>query len=146
MFPHFDEVTAWELGCALRNAALTHDIAVTIDIRRGEQQLFFVAMPGTRPVNADWARRKRNVVELLHRSSYAVGLELRRDESSLESSMGLPTRDYAAHGGCFPVRVTGCGVVGTVTVSGLPQREDHALVVEVLARMLDHDLTALALD
>jgi uncharacterized protein (UPF0303 family) len=146
VFPRFDESTAWELGCALRDAALAHDVAVTIDIRRGDQILFFHAMPGTNPSNADWARRKRNVVELLHRSSYAVGLEYTSKQGSIEASLGVPTRDYATHGGCFPIRVAGCGPIGTVTVSGLPQREDHELVVEVLARMLDRDPANLALD
>ncbi len=146
VFAHFDESTAWELGCALREAALARDVAVVIDIRRGERILFFAAMPGTNPANADWARRKRNVVELLHRSSYAIGLEQVRDQKSLEISLGLPPRDYASHGGCFPIRVAGCGQIGTVTVSGLPQRDDHALVVETLARMLDRDPANLALD
>ena len=50
--------------------------------------------------------------------------------------MALDPRDYTAHGGCFPIRVRGTGMVGTVTVSGLPQKEDHALVVETLGQVL----------
>jgi uncharacterized protein (UPF0303 family) len=40
---------------------------------------------------------------------------------------------YAAHGGSFPIYVRGTGPVATVTVSGLPQKADHDLVVEALA-------------
>jgi uncharacterized protein (UPF0303 family) len=43
---------------------------------------------------------------------------------------------YAAHGGVFPVIVRGVGPVGTVGVSGLPQAEDHAFVVEQLTSFL----------
>jgi uncharacterized protein (UPF0303 family) len=60
--------------------------------------------------------------------------------------MGLPLRDYADHGGSFPISVKGVGCVGAVTVSGLPQREDHALVVQVLAQMCGVDPSELALE
>ena len=146
VFPHFDASTAWELGVTLREAALARGAAVTIDIRRSEEILFFHAMPGTTPANADWARRKRNVVELLRRSSYAVGLDGRLAGVGIEEKMGLPTRDYACHGGSFPIRVANAGHVGTVTVSGLPQREDHALIVGVIARLLGHDPVLPAFD
>ncbi|MFD0330409.1 heme-binding protein [Streptacidiphilus monticola] len=43
---------------------------------------------------------------------------------------------YAAHGGSFPLLVRGTGPVGTVTVSGLPQLDDHLFVVECLRRFL----------
>ena len=146
VFPHFDASTAWGLGVALREAALARGAAVTIDIRRSEEILFFHAMPGTTPANADWARRKRNVVELLRRSSYAASLDGRLAGVSIEEKMGLPIRDYACHGGSFPIRVASAGHVGTVTVSGLPQREDHALIVGVIARLLGHDPVLLAFD
>ena len=42
-------------------------------------------------------------------------------------------RTCSSHGGSFPLHVAGVGCVGAVTVSGLPQRDDHALVVEALA-------------
>ena len=37
---------------------------------------------------------------------------------------------------CGPVRVADVGVVGTVTVAGLAQADDHALVVEALRTFL----------
>ena len=36
----------------------------------------------------------------------------------------------------MPVRIRDVGVVGTVTVSGLPQVQDHALVVEAMEGVL----------
>ena len=53
--------------------------------------------------------------------------------------------DYAPHGGSFPLIVAGAGVIGSVTVSGLPQRADHELVVEALCAELGADYNALAL-
>lgn len=145
VFPGFDAAIAWEIGVALRAAALRAGAAVTIDIRRGDEILFFHAMPGTTPANADWARRKRNIVELLRRSSYAVGLDSRIKGVSVEEQMGLPRRDFACHGGCFPIRVANVGHVGTITVSGLPQYEDHSLIVGVLSDWLGQPATGIAL-
>ncbi len=132
-FERFGPADAWSLGSALKALAESRGQAVTIEIRLGRELVFFHAMPGTAPANADWARRKRNACELLGRSSYRIGRELVKGGGTLEETMGLPTRDHAAHGGAFPLQVRGMGVVGTVTVSGLPQRADHALIVEVLA-------------
>lgn len=144
-FQDFNADTAWKLGNRLKANAEARGVAVTIEIRVGKELVFFFAMPGVNPGNADWARRKRNVVELLWRSSYGVGLSLQDEESSLEAKMGLPTRDYAPHGGSFPIMVEGVGVVGTVTVSGLPQRDDHAMLVEEIAAMCGVPLAELAL-
>jgi len=134
-FPAFNEETAWQLGTALRELARSRGVAVTVEIRLARETVFFQAMPGTSASNADWARRKRNTVELLGRSSYGVGREHARDGNSLEASMGLPTRDYANHGGAFPITLADGSRVGVVTVSGLPQRDDHAMVVEALAAL-----------
>jgi len=145
VFTRFDGATAWALGSALKAAAEARGVAVTIEIRIARETLFFYAMPGTGPSNADWARRKRNAVDLLQRSSYALGLELKRDNSSLEERLGLATRDHASHGGCFPITLAGTGCIGTVTVSGLPQREDHNMVVEALATLCGVPLHEVAL-
>jgi uncharacterized protein (UPF0303 family) len=57
----------------------------------------------------------------------------------------LPLADFAAHGGSFPLRVAGAGVVGSVTVSGLAQRADHELVVEALCGLLGRNFAELRL-
>jgi len=145
-FLSFDAMTAWAIGTRLREVAAGRGAAVAIDIQLHGHPLFFAAMPGTTPNNVDWIRRKRNVVQRFHRSSYAVGLELQQGQKTLADTIGVELRDYATHGGCFPINLRGTGCVGTITVSGLPQRDDHALVVEVLAEFLGQPLEELALD
>jgi uncharacterized protein (UPF0303 family) len=60
--------------------------------------------------------------------------------------MGLSIREVAPHGGSFPIVVAGVGCVGAATVSGLPQREDHELVVEALAAQCGIEVGELRLD
>jgi uncharacterized protein (UPF0303 family) len=43
-------------------------------------------------------------------------------------------------------QVAGTGCIGTITVSGLPQRADHELIIEVLAEFLEQPLKELALE
>lgn len=145
-FASFTEDTAWELGSRLRALAGERGVAVAIEVRLARETVFFCAMPGTAPANADWARRKRNTVELLARSSYGVGRSLALEDNSLEASMGLPPRDYASHGGSVPIFTSGGACIGAVTVSGLPQRVDHALVVEALAELCGVPLAEIALE
>ncbi|MCX8998250.1 heme-degrading domain-containing protein [Rhizobiaceae bacterium BDR2-2] len=145
IFPSFDENAAFKLGTTLHALAIGNGWGLTIDIRHFDRQLFFAATPGSAPENADWMRRKRNVVNHFHKSSYRVGLETRLKGTTLTERSGLAASDYAAHGGGFPVRIGGTGVIGSITVSGLPQRQDHETVVEVLCGLLGHDHAALAL-
>jgi uncharacterized protein (UPF0303 family) len=140
-----DARVAWELGVRLRTLAEERGLAIAIDVRRFGQPLFYAALEGTTPDNAEWVRRKSNVVARFHRSSYAVGLGLEKKDASLTGSQGLPLADYASHGGSFPLNVNGAGVVGSVTVSGLPQRADHELVVEALCGLLGRDYAELRL-
>jgi uncharacterized protein (UPF0303 family) len=142
----FDNDTAWELGTRIRTLCESRSLALAIEVRMMRETVFFYAMQGTSPENADWVRRKRNTVELMQSSSYAVGRALALEGLTLEQKMGLPLRDYATHGGGFPIRVDGIGGVGAVTVSGAPQREDHAIVVAVLAELCGIPLLEVALD
>jgi uncharacterized protein (UPF0303 family) len=142
-FSSFDYDTAWRLGLSLREIALSRTQSIVIDIRRfgqPHQPLFYTALGGT-PDNARWVQRKSNVVARFHRPSYAIGLLLEQQGRQFAERYSLPDADYAAHGGSFPIHVAGTGIIGAVTVSGLPQREDHNLVIEALCLALqkDHD-------
>jgi len=139
VFSEFDLEVAWKLGSRLRELAVIRQLPVAIDVRKFGQPLFYTAMKGSTPDNADWVRRKGNVVARFHRSSYGVGLALKQTNSNLADKFALPSADFASHGGSFPLKVSRAGVIGSVTVSGLPQRADHELVVEALCAELGRD-------
>lgn len=113
---------------------------MVVDIRRNGQQLFHYALPGSSADNDAWILRKARTVDRYGCSSYLVGLRFAAKGQSFEADSRLDPDTYAAHGGAFPVHVEGVGVVGTVAVSGLPQAEDHRLVVTALERHLDRRL------
>jgi uncharacterized protein (UPF0303 family) len=148
LFPAFDAETAWSLGNTLRAMAVARKAAVVIDIRRfgdPHQQLFYTALAGTNPDNARWVARKAKVVARFHRSSYAAGLYLQEQGVTFEQKYSLPDADYATHGGAFPITVAGAGIVGSVTVSGLPQRADHELAVEGICAEMKLDYASFRL-
>jgi uncharacterized protein (UPF0303 family) len=146
VLPRLDAEAAWQLGMRLRTMAVERSLAVVIDVRRFGQPLFYTALDGATPDNVEWVRRKSNVVARFLRSSYAIGLKDKLKNESIYESQGLPLSDYATHGGSFPLTVAGAGVVGSATVSGLPQRRDHELVVEALCAMLGKDYATLRLN
>jgi uncharacterized protein (UPF0303 family) len=136
VFTRFDNTDAWRLGSAMVAAAVERALPVTIDIRRHGHQLFHVALPGTTAENDSWIERKVNVVDRFAASSYLVGRRLAAKGAALDEALGVRPRLFAAHGGAFPVRIKDVGAVGTVTVSGLPQADDHAFVVEMIGTFL----------
>jgi uncharacterized protein (UPF0303 family) len=136
-FTAFNADTAWQLGNLLRNKLLALKAAATIEIDLAGQVLFACTTPGATPGQADWIRRKRNTVRRFARSTYAVGRILERDGETMQARHGLALQDYAAHGGGFPIYLADTGMVGTVVLSGLAQRDDHSLVVSALAELLN---------
>jgi uncharacterized protein (UPF0303 family) len=139
VFPTFTEADAWALGCLLVNLATERRLPVAVDIRRGPQQLFHAGLPGSSADNDTWIDRKVRVVYRYAASSFLVGCRLAAKGRELDASQGVDPARYAAHGGAFPVRIDGAGVIGVVTVSGLPQADDHALVVEAIETFLADD-------
>jgi len=136
VLPAFDEIAAFEIGSAIRAEAIARHAPVVIDIRTAARRFYFAALPGSSADNEDWARRKANVVLRCHASSLRIGLQLAAKNRPQWPDAGLNHKDYAVHGGSFPVQVVGVGVLAAIAVSGLPSRDDHLLITGVLAKRL----------
>ncbi|MES0130577.1 heme-degrading domain-containing protein [Mesorhizobium sp. M0029] len=145
VFPAFDEAVAFKVGWAIRERALAEKLPIIIDIRLWDRPLFYAALPGSNASNPDWARRKINVVKRYLKSTYRLVLEQQRPDRTFKVGEGLDIADYVLAGGGFPVTVKGVGVIGVIAVSGLPERQDHGVVVDALCDHLGVDRTQLAL-
>ncbi|MER8825025.1 heme-degrading domain-containing protein [Mesorhizobium sp. M0938] len=145
VFPTFDEAVAFKIGSAIRERALAENMPIIVDIRTFDRPLFYAAMPGSNASNPDWARRKINVVRRYLKSTYRMVLEQQRPERSFKVGEGLDIADYVLAGGGFPITVKGAGVIGVIAVSGLPEREDHCVVIDALCEHLGIDGRELAL-
>ena len=138
VLPHLTYDDAARLGATV--AALAEQrqlpvvVRVEVDTEAGPHTVYQRAFPGSSPENDWWIGAKAKVVRHYGHSSFAVGTRYRVDGTTFEQSSGLDD-SHKAHGGCFPLRVDG-QLVGIVAVSGLPQQDDHALVVEGLTAYL----------
>ena len=123
---------AWTLGSGLVARARAEELPVAIEISRHSHLLFHAALTGATPDNDSWIARKARVVHRFGHSSLLVGQRSREAGTTFEAEFGLDPARYVAHGGGFPLLVREVGPVGVVVVSGLPQVEDHAMVVAAL--------------
>ena len=144
-FTKFDEADSWALGMQMRQAASMRELPLVIDIHLGLRQMFYACLPGTTPDNETWVRRKLNSVMRFHKSSYRLGRETADKGGGFDASRGIDVNEYANAGGSFPIYISGTGVVGAITVSGIPQRDDHGFVVEQLCAFLKKEYAGLAL-
>jgi len=131
-FSEFSNETAYKVGTRLVEIGLKENKSITIDISRNGQQLFHCALPGTAADNDEWIKRKIRVVNRFNHSSFYMGNYYKSKNSTIAEKSLVSESEFAPHGGCFPIIIKNTGVIGTVTVSGLPQEEDHRLVVAVL--------------
>jgi uncharacterized protein (UPF0303 family) len=56
-----------------------------------------------------------------------------------------PELDYVCHGGALPIRIKGLNFtnpIGAIVVSGLPQEQDHQLVVDACRKVLGSSATS----
>mgnify|MGYP002713009736 CR=1 FL=1 len=136
-FDQFNEDSAWELGSKLVEYAIAENLPITIDISRSNgHQLFHASRPGTAVDNDEWVKRKVRLVNRVGHSSFYIGQLLKSEGKTIADSLLLPENKYAPHGGCFPIIVKGTGMVGTLTVSGLPQEDDHKVAVHAIRTYL----------
>lgn len=136
-FVFFNNQIAWALGCKLKQLAEKREAQVTIEVYAFNQCLFNYAMPGTQPDNQHWIKRKRQTVLRFGHSSYYIGQYNTAKDRVFEQQEHIDPELYCAHGGAFPIIIKNSGVVGAVTVSGLPQEQDHQLLVDALTELVD---------
>ena len=139
-FSHFSPDDAWALGNRVRETAVARGASVAIDISLRDRTLFHSALPGTTTDNVEWIRRKRNTVLRLWSASYLVGRRLALSGRDQVEARNLSFADFSVHGGSVPLFVADVGCVGAVTVSGVPERIDHAIVADAIASFLKVDL------
>ncbi|MBP1136643.1 uncharacterized protein (UPF0303 family) [Arthrobacter sp. PvP023] len=139
-FPGFSSGDALDLGMLLVELGTMRNLPIAIDIRRGEHILFHVSLPGATRDNGLWIERKSRTAERYEVPSFLIGLRGRLSGGRMEDNDWFDQSRYASHGGAFPVYVKGTGPVATATVSGLPQKADHDLVVEALTLFHDRQL------
>jgi uncharacterized protein (UPF0303 family) len=131
-FVKFNEFTAWQLGSQLVERCVSEGLPVTIDITRGDHQLFHASLRGTSADNDEWIKRKVRLVYRFGHSSFYMGQLLKSKGKRLEEAYLLSENLYAPHGGCFPILIKDTGAIGTITISGLAQEDDHKLVVQAI--------------
>lgn len=132
----FDYDLVWALGALMRRNASAARAPVAIEIAHGGDLVFSTLLPGATPDNSDWAARKRAVAQRFHRSSLAMRLEAEQKGYDFNRRFRLPDHLFAASGGGVPLMLRSGTLVGTAGVSGLPDVEDHRLVVDALRELL----------
>jgi uncharacterized protein (UPF0303 family) len=130
--PSCSEDDALDLGRWLLETATERSLPVTIEVWRGARLVFRAARPGTNAHNDLYLAGKRRVVEHFGHSSFYERQRHVAAGTTFADATSLHFPEYAPHGGGFPLIVAGTGPVGVVLVSGLPQEQDHALIVEAL--------------
>jgi uncharacterized protein (UPF0303 family) len=135
-FKAFDEFDAWKLGSLLVDRARKDSLPIAIDITLSGRQLFHASLPGASQDNDAWIKRKINLVNRFGHSSFYMGRYLASVGKKIEEAFLVSETEFAPHGGSFPLILAGTGAIGAVTVSGLPQEEDHKLVVWALRSLI----------
>jgi uncharacterized protein (UPF0303 family) len=131
-FSSFTNDDAIALGQEMLKIATSQKAPVIVQVRIGQQIIFHAALTGTTTENDWWINRKARVVEKFNHSSIYVRVSFEEKNQTFEEHSGLDNELYAAHGGGFPIIVAGQGVVGVALVSGLPQVEDHKMIIQGL--------------
>ena len=124
-FTSFSHRDAWELGHALVDACEKMGAPLAVEIEINHVIVFRYYPDGTGAYHEQWLRRKRNLVNLLEKSSQRAYYELEVNCEDQERDWRLPRSDYAACSGAFPIRIRGGSVIGVAAVSGLPDPGDQ---------------------
>lgn len=131
----FTLADALRLGAIAQAHAERDALPIIIQVRHGRRIAFMMALPGSKSDSENWIRRKAAVVEKLETSTMYQKLRYLERGTTFNAATGLDELEFAAHGGGMPISATSVGIVGSMYVSGLPDTEDHALIVRCLSEL-----------
>lgn len=131
----FTLADALRLGAIAQGHAERDSLPIIIQVRHGRRIAFMAAMPGSSYQSEGWIQRKAAVVERFDASTLYMKLRYLERGTTFNEATGLDELEYAAHGGGMPISVANVGIVGSVYASGLPDTEDHALLVTCLTAL-----------
>ena len=133
VLPSCTDADALAIGRWILTTAEARGQAIVVEAWLGPRLVFRAARPGTNETNDQYIGGKRHVVERFGHASFYERQRHLAAGTTFEQATGLTFPEYAPHGGGFPLRVAGEDApVGVVLVSGLPQQDDHALIIEAL--------------
>lgn len=128
----FTNRIALEMGMAIIELARKRDARIGVSIQRLNQTIFEFIDDGLPADKHNWIRRKVNTAIHFEESTLAVKHDLEKMGKTLEGNFGLNSADYIAKGGSIPIMVKNAGLIGTITVTGLKDVDDHQLIVDAL--------------
>ncbi|MDO4976107.1 MAG: heme-binding protein [Eubacteriales bacterium] len=128
----FTNAEAFDLGSYIYEKALKEGKPVAISVTRNRQKLFYAATEGTTVENDHWVMRKENAVYFFNKPTFETGLYMQIRNDNIWDKYGLERGEYSQNGGCIPIMAEGFGMIGTATVSGMSQAEDHIFVTEAV--------------
>lgn len=128
----FSNQIALEIGQKIIELAKSRNQHIAVEISRLNHTVFLFVDDNLPADKHNWLRRKANVAKRFEESSLSVKNDLKEGQMSLEKTFGLDERDFIAKGGSIPVFIKNAGMIGTITVSGLRDEEDHNIIVESL--------------
>lgn len=128
----FSNKLALEMGLKIIELAKSRNQQIAVEICRLNHSVFLYIDDGLPVDKHNWLRRKANVVKQFGESSLGVKKDFKESNMTLEKPFGLNETEFIVRGGSIPIFVKNAGMVATITVSGLPDEEDHKIIIEAL--------------
>jgi uncharacterized protein (UPF0303 family) len=127
-----DAIEIGEIATTLGNQ---RKVPIAIQVRIGDWIVFHASLEGSKPENDRWINRKVAVVMLKQHSTMYERVSAEERGVDWHKENNVQDETHAIHGGALPL-ITDEGFRGILSISGLPQVEDHLFAVEVLTEFL----------
>ncbi len=127
-----DAIEIGEIATTLGNQ---RKVPIAIQVRIGDWIVFHASLEGSKPENDRWINRKVAVVMLKKHSTMYERVSSEERGVDWHKENNVQDETHAIHGGALPL-ITDEGFRGILSISGLPQVEDHLFAVEVLTEFL----------